>query len=240
MTLDSLKICSVAYNHGCADATGCERDQDIERQFFDLCGVIVFMPPDSAQHISRLQPVRLRRRDNLASPHQVCDKSTFNSWSGATQQFVQHHGRAANDVRRLHKTKGEATGSEILDVDGRIQNDKLTCLQRSLVSRHRCTVESPNRGPLSQSPDPTPFESFRWWSLRQAPSWLVSTCRSSTWRTLEQEPWSTSCPTAYRFLYDRVKPRRRRINGYKNILWGGYDRQPGHWLDHNKVLSAEC
>ena len=209
MTPDGLKICFVVRNHGCADATGGERDQDIERQISDFRGVIVFMPPDGAQHISCLQPVRLRRRENLASPHQVCDKSAFNSWSGATQEFVQHHGRAANDVRRLHKTKGEATGSEILDVDGRIQNGKLTCLQRSLVSRPRCTVESPNRGPLSQSPDPTPFESFRWWSLRQAPSWLVSACRSSTWRILEQEPWSTSCRTGYTELYDMVKPHRQ-------------------------------
>ena len=133
MTPDSLKICFVADDDRRADATCSQSDQYIERQFSNLRGVIVFMPPDGAQHISRLQPVRLRRRENLASPQQVCDKSAFNSWSGATQQFVQHHGRAANDVRRLNQTKGEATGSEILDVDGRIQNGKLTCLQRSLA-----------------------------------------------------------------------------------------------------------
>ena len=208
MASDGLKICSVTGNDRCAEATGCERNQDIECQFSDLRGVIMFMPPDGAQHVSRLQPVRLCRRQNLASPHQVHDKSAFNSWSGTTQQFVQDYGRAADDVRGTHKTEGEATSSEILDVDGRIQNGKLTCLQRSLVSRPHCTVESPNRERLSLSPGPTPFESFHWWSLRQAPSWPASICLSSIWRILEQEPWGTSCRTVYRFLYDRVKVQR--------------------------------
>jgi hypothetical protein len=205
MTSDDLKICFIARNHGCTDATGCERNQDIEHQFSDLRRIIMFMHPDGAQHISCLQPVRFSWREYLASSHQVSDKPAFNSWSGSTQQFVQNYRRAANDMRRSHKTKGEATGPEILDVDGSIQNSKLTCLQRSLVSRPRCTVESPNRERPSLSPGPTPFESFRWWSSRQAPSWLVSTCRSSIWQTLEQEPWSTSCRTGYTELYDRGK-----------------------------------
>lgn len=213
MTSDDLKICFVTCNHGCTNATGCECNQNIECQFSDFRRVILFMPSDGAQHIRCLQPVRFSWCENLASPHQVSDKAAFNSWSGATQQFVQHHGGAANDVRRLHKTKGEATGSEILDVDGRIQNGKLTCLQRRLVSRPRYTVESPNRERPSQSPGPTLFESLHWWSLRQAPSWLVSTCRSLIWRTLEQEPWSTSCRTVYRFLYDMVKLHRGQAEG---------------------------
>ena len=79
---------------------------------------------------------------------------------------------------------------------------KLSCRRRHLVSQPRCTLESPNCEPLFQSPGPTLFESLRWWSLRQAPSSLVSTCRGPIWRILEQEPWSLSYRTGYRDMYD--------------------------------------
>ena len=85
MAANGSKVCFVAGDDRRADAAGGEGDQDIKGQFSHFIGVIVFMHPDGAQHISRLQPVRLRRRENLASPHQVCDKSAFNSWSSATQ-----------------------------------------------------------------------------------------------------------------------------------------------------------
>ena len=127
MAPDSLKICFVARNHGSADATGGERDQDIERQISDFRGVIVFMPPDGAQHISCLQPVRLRRRENLASPHQVCDKSAFNSWPGATKQFMRHDRGAPDDKWRPEDLRSKTGGSKVFDVDRGIEDGKLSC-----------------------------------------------------------------------------------------------------------------
>ena len=128
MPSDGPKIRLVARNHDCANATGSESDQDIERQISDFRGVIVFMPPDGAQHISCLQPVRLRRRENLASPHQVCDKSPLDSRPGATKQFMHHDSRAPDDKWRPEDLRSELSGSKVFDVDRGIENGELSCV----------------------------------------------------------------------------------------------------------------
>jgi len=206
MTPDSLKVCFVAGNQRRADTARSQGNQHIEGQFPKLVYLVVLTSPHGIQQLAGVDPMRFSGRDNLAPIHQIHHEPTFKPRPRATKQLMYHYSRAANHIGSLEKTKSEATSSEIVDIDRGVQNGKPSCLQRRLASRHHYIAESPHHALLFPSPNPGPFESFRWWSLRQAPSWLVSACRGPIWRTLEQEPCSTSCPTAYRFLYDRVKP----------------------------------
>ena len=127
MAPDSLKICFVARNHGCADATDGERDQDIERQFSQFIGRIVFAPSHGIQKVRRMDPLALGRRENPTPVHEIDHEPSLDSRPGATQQFMHHDRGAPDDKWRSEDLRSEPGGSKIFDVDRGIENGKLSC-----------------------------------------------------------------------------------------------------------------
>ena len=122
MTTDSLKVCFVAGNHGRANATRGQRDQHIEGQFPKLVPLVVLMTPHDIQQLACVDPMRFSGSDNPAPIHQIHYEPPFKPRPRATQQLMQHDSRAANHVGRLEKMKGEATSSEVIDIDRGIQD----------------------------------------------------------------------------------------------------------------------
>ena len=127
MTPDSLKICFVARNHSCADATGGERDQDIECQVSQFIDLIVFAPSHGIQEVRRMDPLPLGRRKDLTPIHEIDHESSLDSRPGATQQFMHHDRGAPDDKWRSEDLRSEPGGSKIFDVDRGIENGKLSC-----------------------------------------------------------------------------------------------------------------
>ena len=122
MAADGLKICFVARNHGCADAARSQRDQHIEGKLTKLVPLVVLMTPHDIQQLAGMDPMRFSGRDNPAPIHQIHYEPPFKPRPRATQQLMQHDSRAANHVGRLEKMKGEATSSEVIDIDRGIQD----------------------------------------------------------------------------------------------------------------------
>jgi hypothetical protein len=122
MAMDSLKVCFVARNHCCADAARGQSDQHIEGQFTKLVSLVVLTSPHGIQHFTGVDPMRFSGRDYPAPIHQIHHELKFEPRPRATQQLVQHDSRAANYVGSLEKAKGEATGSEVLDIDRGVQD----------------------------------------------------------------------------------------------------------------------
>ena len=122
MTPDSLKICFVASNQRRADAARGQRDQHIESQFAKLVPLVVLMTPHDIQQLAGMDPMRFSGRDNPAPIHQIRHEPTFKPRPRATKQLMQHDSRAANHVGSLEKMKGEATSSEVLDIDRGVQD----------------------------------------------------------------------------------------------------------------------
>lgn len=126
MTPDSLKVCFVAGNQRRADAARSQGNQDIEGQFPKLVYLIVLTSPHDIQQLAGMHPMRFSGRDNLASIHQIHHEPTFKPRPRATKQLMQHDSRAANHVGSLKKTKGEATSSEVIDIDRGVQYGELS------------------------------------------------------------------------------------------------------------------
>ena len=122
MTPDSLKVCFVAGNQRCTDAVRSQSDQYIEGQFPKLVPLVVLMTPHDIQQLACVDPMRFSGSDNPAPIHQIHHELKFEPRPRATQQLVQHDSRAANHVGSLEKRKGEATSSEVLDIDRGIQD----------------------------------------------------------------------------------------------------------------------
>jgi len=122
MAADGLKISFVASDHCCADAARGQRDQQVEGQFPKLVYLVVLTSPHDIQQLAGVDPMRFSGRDNPAPIHQIRHEPTFKPRPRATQQLMQHDSRAANHVRSLEKTKGEATSSKIVDIDRGIQD----------------------------------------------------------------------------------------------------------------------
>ena len=117
MTPDSLKVCVVAGNQRRADAPRSQGDQHIEGQFPKLVYLVVLTSPHDIQQLAGVDPMRFSGRDNPAPIHQIHHEPTFKPRPRATKQLMRHHTRAANHVGSLEKTKGEATSSEVIDID---------------------------------------------------------------------------------------------------------------------------
>ena len=122
MATDGLKISFVAGHHGCADAARGQSDQYIEGQFPKLVSLVVLPSLHDVQQLAGVDPMPFSGRDNLAPIHQIHHEPKFKSRPHATKQLMQHYSRAANHVGSLEKTKGEATSSEVLDIDRGIQD----------------------------------------------------------------------------------------------------------------------
>ena len=122
MTPDSLKISLITGDERRADAARGQSDQDIESKLANFDGVIMIASPHTVQNIGSRHPVGLRRSDHLAALDQVRHKPTFNSRPGASQKFMQYHGGTTEYEGSLEKMKGEATSSEVLDIDRGIQD----------------------------------------------------------------------------------------------------------------------
>ena len=122
MAVDGLKISFVAGNDRCADAARSQRDQHIEGQFAKLVPFVVLTSPHDIQQLAGVHPMRFCGRDNLAPIHQIHHEPKFQPRPRATKQLMQHDSRAANHVGSLEKMKGEATSSEVLDIDRGVQD----------------------------------------------------------------------------------------------------------------------
>src|SRR6267143_3054279 len=122
MAADGLKISFVTGNHGRADAAGGQDDQYIESQFPKLVSLVVLPSPHDIQQLAGVDPMPFSGRDNLAPIHQIYHEPKFKPRPHVTKQLMQHYSRAANYVGSLEKTKGEATGSEVLDIDRGVQD----------------------------------------------------------------------------------------------------------------------
>ena len=122
MTPDSLKISFVASNQRRADAARGQGNQDVEGQLPKLVPLVVLMTPHDIQQLACVDPMRFSGSDNPAPIHQIHHELKFEPRPRATQQLVQHDSRAANYVGSLEKAKGEATSSEVLDIDRGVQD----------------------------------------------------------------------------------------------------------------------
>ena len=122
MTSDGLKISFVAGNHGRADAAGGQGNQHIEGQFPKLVSLVVLPSPHDIQQLAGVNPMPFSGRDNLAPIHQIHHEPKFKPRPHATKQLMQYYSRAANHIGSLEKTKGEATSSEVLDIDRGVQD----------------------------------------------------------------------------------------------------------------------
>lgn len=128
MASDDLKICCVARNHSCADATGSECDQNIEGQVSQFIGLVVLVPSDGIQEVRCMDPLPLGRREDLTPIHQIDHKPSLDSRPGATQQFMHHDRRAPDDKWRPEDLGSETGGSKVFNVDRGIENGKLSCV----------------------------------------------------------------------------------------------------------------
>ena len=128
MTSDDLKICFVARNHGCADATGGECNQDIERQVSQFIALIVFAPSHGIQEVRRMDPLPFGRREDLTPIHEIDHEPSLDSRHGATQQFMHHDRGAPDDKWRLENLRSETGGPKVFDVDRGIENGNLSCV----------------------------------------------------------------------------------------------------------------
>jgi hypothetical protein len=126
MTPNSPKVVLIAGDHSGSNAARRQSDQDIERHFPEFVDVIMLTLPDAAQQLAGLYPMRLSRRDDPATVYQLSDKSKLDARSCAAQKLVNHDGRTPNDVGRVEQLKREAPGTEILDIDGGVQNGELS------------------------------------------------------------------------------------------------------------------
>lgn len=122
MATDSLKVCFVAGDQRCTDATRSEGDQYIEGQFPKLVSLVVLPSPHNIQQLAGVDPMPFSGSNNLAAIHQIHHEPKFKPRPHATKQLMQHHSRAANHIGSLEKTKGEATSSEVLDIDRGVQD----------------------------------------------------------------------------------------------------------------------
>ena len=122
MTSDSLKVCFVASNQRCTDAARGQSNQYIEGQFPKLVSLVVLPSPHDIQQLAGVYPMPFSGRDNLAPIHQIHHEPKFKPRPHATKQLMQHYSRAANHIGSLEKTKGEATSSEVLDIDRGVQD----------------------------------------------------------------------------------------------------------------------
>ena len=126
MTPDSLKVCFITGNERCADATRSQGDQHVEGQFPKLVCPVVLTSPHDIQQLAGVDPMRFSGRDNMAPIHQIHHEPTFKTRPRATKQLMRHHSRAANHVGSLEKTTGEATSSEVIDIDRGVQDGELS------------------------------------------------------------------------------------------------------------------
>lgn len=133
LTLNRAEVCVIGRDHTGADTPCRQGDQHIEGQLEQFGSVIVLSSSESMENLSGLQPLLLRWRQHLASAAQFKDKLSFDGCSSPAKQFVEHNGRAPDDEGRLQQTKREAAGSEILNVDCRVEQCKLSGRRR----RHR-------------------------------------------------------------------------------------------------------
>ena len=122
MTPDSLKICLITGDKRRADAARSQGNQDVEGQFPNLVPLVVLPTPHDIQQLAGMDPMRFSGRDNPAPIHQFHHEPKFEPRPRATKQLMQHDSRAANHVRSLEKMKGEATSSEVLDIDRGVQD----------------------------------------------------------------------------------------------------------------------
>ena len=122
MTPDSLKISFVAGNQRRADAARSQRDQHIEGKLTKLVPLVVLTTPHDIQQLAGVDPMRFSGRDNPAPIHQIHHETKFEPRPCTAKQFMQNHSRAANHVGSLEKMKGEATSSEVLDIDRGVQD----------------------------------------------------------------------------------------------------------------------
>jgi len=126
MTPDSLKVSFIAGNHGRADAARSQGNQHVEGKFPKLVYLVVLTSPHDIQQLAGVDPMRFSGRDNPAPIHQIHHEPKFKPRPRATKQLMQHYSRAANHVGSLEKTKGEATSSEIVDIDRGIQDGEFS------------------------------------------------------------------------------------------------------------------
>ena len=122
MAADDLKVRCVAGNDRGADAARSQGNQHVEGQFPKLVPLVVLTSPHNIQQLAGVDPMPFSGRDNLAPIHQIHHEPTFKPRPRATKQLMQHYSRAANHVGSLEKTKGEATSSEVLDIDRGVQD----------------------------------------------------------------------------------------------------------------------
>ena len=122
MTPDSLKVCLITGDERRADAARSQGNQHVEGQFTKLVCLVVLTSPHDIQQLAGVDPMRFSGRDNPAPIHQIRHEPTFKPRPCATQQLMQHDSRAANHVGSLEKMKGEATSSEVLDIDRGVQD----------------------------------------------------------------------------------------------------------------------
>ena len=122
MTADGLKISLITGDKRRADAARSQGNQDVEGQFPKLVYLVVLTSPHNIQQLAGVDPMRFSGRDNLAPIHQIRYEPTFKPRPRATTQLMQHDSRAANHVGSLEKMKGEATSSEVLDIDRGVQD----------------------------------------------------------------------------------------------------------------------
>jgi len=127
MAADSLKIGFVASDHGGADAAGGKGDEHIKSQLAKLVKVVTLALPYGVQEVGCLYPVRLGRRQDLASVHEVNHEAALESRPGATKQLMQNDSRAANDKSRGEDMRREARGSKVLNIDRGVKNGKSSC-----------------------------------------------------------------------------------------------------------------
>jgi len=122
MATDGLKIRFVAGDQRCADAARGQGDQYIEGQFPKLVPLVVLPSPHNIQQLAGVDPMPFSGSNNLAPIYQIHHEPKFKPRPHATKQLMQYYSRAANHIGSLEKTKGKATGSEVLDIDRGVQD----------------------------------------------------------------------------------------------------------------------
>jgi hypothetical protein len=122
MAVDGFKISFITGNDRCADAARSQGNQHIEGKLAKLVPLVVLTTPHDIQQLAGVDPMRFSGRDNPAPIHQIHHEPKFEPRPRATKQLMQHDSRAANHVGSLEKMKGEATSSEVLDIDRGVQD----------------------------------------------------------------------------------------------------------------------
>ncbi|MEX5280590.1 MAG: hypothetical protein NW700_03440 [Nitrospiraceae bacterium] len=125
MAVDSLKIGLVTGDHGRSDAASGQRDQYIHGQVAHLGAVVVLALPHHTQSLSGLKPMTFGGGDDLASIHQVHHEPTLKLRLRSAKEFMQHDRRASDHEWRLKNPKCETAGSEVLNVNGGVENGEL-------------------------------------------------------------------------------------------------------------------